>query len=88
VKEFDVSVHVPTKARIDSDSIARIIEKEQHTLLGDKDRYIDDDGIIYETDYRFNGRDKVRAATEEEIELYNALVIVENHFREYRRKIQ
>lgn len=80
MQNYKVNVDVATEARIDSRSIANIMVDEKYRLLGDQDRYIHD-GVIYENDYRFDNDEVVREATEEEIKLYEALRIVERHFR-------
>jgi hypothetical protein len=80
MEKYKVNVDVFTEARISSDSLANIIAGEKAKLLGGSSRYIHN-GVIYEEDYRFNGEEVIREATEEEIEVYGALRTVERHFR-------
>lgn len=79
-KKFNTSVTTSVNATIDSYEIACIIEEEIHNLLGAKDRFIEN-GVIKERDYRFNGSETIREANTEEIELYNALWLVNRHLR-------
>lgn len=84
-KTYKTHVEQWLEARIDSDSVAAIIEEEIDALIGGRDRYIDTEGRIMEEDYRFNNADYIRDATEEEKELYRALRIASSHFKKGRR---
>lgn len=78
--KFETYVTTQIEGTIGSYSVASIIQKERERLLGHKDRFIRD-GVIRETDYRFNGSEEVRKATEEEIKMYEAMLLVEKHFK-------
>ena len=78
--EFKTHVTTDIEAKINSYNIACIIKGERQRLLGDKDRYIRN-GVVYESDYRFNGSEEIRKATDDEIKLYEAMLLLEKHFR-------
>lgn len=80
MKEFETHVTASLKATITSYNVGSIIEKEKGKLLGSPDRFIDG-GVVKERDYRFNGPETIREATEEEIELYQALSKVAQYFK-------
>ncbi|MET3505502.1 hypothetical protein [Halalkalibacter oceani] len=81
--EFETSVSLWSKAKINSWNIGSIIEAELANILGDKDRWIRN-GYIVESDYRFNGVEEIREATPEEIELYKSFRLVAKHFKQLK----
>ncbi|MED3792451.1 hypothetical protein P4571_08340 [Niallia alba] len=78
--KFETYITTSAKGYIDAYNVGCILQNEVERLLGDKDRFIEN-GIIKESDYRFNGTEDIREATEEEIKLYEALLLVERHFK-------
>lgn len=83
MKKYETSISTYIKGRIDSWAVANILEEELASFLGDKDRFISN-GIIRESDYRFNGSEEIREATPDEIELYNAFLLLANYFKKLK----
>jgi hypothetical protein len=70
---------VTTETTIDSEQIVRILNEELDSVLGGKNRYIEE-GIIKERIHTFTIDGKLTKATEKEIKLYEAFKLVEQHF--------
>lgn len=83
MKEFKTKGTISVDVQVSSWNIANILETELKQFF-DTDRFIDEKGDIKERDYRFNGTEFIRKATEEEIELYKAFRLVENYFKEMK----
>lgn len=77
--DYNVNIVQTSKATIDSNQIAKILREELEQYLG-YDRFILN-GKIMERDYHFNFPIVIRDATDEEIELFEAFLLVESYFR-------
>ncbi len=73
---YEVTGRIISKVYIDSSDIAKILNEEKEKLLGGSDRYISE-GTIFES---ARWTETVGQATEEQVELYNALKLLTNHF--------
>lgn len=74
MKEFKTYVQPkPVEATVSSWNISVIVQKEAEKLLGGTGRFIEN-GVVKEHDYRFNGADIIRYATQDETELWHALI--------------
>lgn len=81
MSSYETWLDFSQKGRVSSDRVADILQIEINRLLDGTDRYILQDGFIYEDDYRHNIDDKVREATSEEIDLYEALLKTKIYFK-------
>lgn len=77
--DYNANIVQMSKVTIDSNQIAEILLEELERYLG-YDRFIMN-GKIMERDYHFNFPNVIRDATDEEIKLYEAFLLVEKHFR-------
>lgn len=81
---YKTNVLFSREAYLEAKDIASILEQEKKRLLGGQNRYISKiDNCIYENYY--NIEDKVREATAQEVEIYNALNTLIEHFRKLDR---
>ena len=76
-KNFDTTVSIASHATIDSNSVAKIIEKQTLDHFCGEYRFSSDEDVV------INVREEgsLREATEEEIKLYDALWTVYDYFK-------
>lgn len=77
---YEVYGTVNQKVLIGNSEITKVLLWEKDKLLGGRDYYIVDGEVRYEQKYHTYHEETVRNATEEEIELDNALRLVIKHF--------
>ena len=81
-KNFDTTVTISTNATIDSNSVAKIIEKQTlHHFCGEYRFSTEQDVVIK---IRDNESYTVREANEEEVKLYDALWMVYEYFKKLK----